>query len=140
RLRSRAPGSPARKPPARCDALSRLSSTHPRCRGDRQGTRAVLEFTTLPEPGCRVAPGETDRPSGGRASVVAMRVDAVQLAAALDTALNRRAVSARLASLPTGLDLIVLPEASMCDFGPLEADLGGVAEPLDGPFVGLLAE
>src|SRR5690606_11941809 len=35
-------------------------------------------------------------------------------------------------------DLVVLPEATMHDFGPPKHDLAGVAEPLDGPFVDLL--
>ncbi len=38
------------------------------------------------------------------------------------------------------LDLVVLPEASMHDFGSADHDLAAVAEPLDGPFVQLLAD
>jgi len=70
-----------------------------------------------------------------------MRVALVQLAAAIDSAANRDAIAAQLAELGPGdgLDLVVLPEASMHDFGAPDLDLAPVAEPLDGPFVQLVA-
>ena len=69
-----------------------------------------------------------------------MRVALVQLASATDATANRGAITARLAELTAGdgIDLVVLPEAAMADFGPKGSDLGAVAEPLDGPFVQLL--
>jgi predicted amidohydrolase len=55
----------------------------------------------------------------------------VQAAADLQPEKNR----ARLDELvPTGADLVVLPEAFARDFGPVTDDLGPDAEPLDGPF------
>lgn len=68
-----------------------------------------------------------------------MRVAAMQLASTIDSAENRRLVDARLAALEPGPDLVVLPEATMHDFGSPDHDLAAVAEPLDGPFVDLLA-
>ncbi len=69
-----------------------------------------------------------------------MRVALLQLAADIDAAANRDAIAGRLAELgpADGLDLVVLPEASMHDFGSPDLDLAAVAEPLDGPFVALL--
>jgi predicted amidohydrolase len=69
-----------------------------------------------------------------------MRVAAVQLASTVDSAENRRLVDARLSDLGADLDLVVLPEATMHDFGSPDHDLAPAAEPLDGPFVGLVAE
>lgn len=69
-----------------------------------------------------------------------MRVAVLQLSSGTDSAANRKHVSHALAELEDGLDLVVLPEATMHDFGPADHDLTAVAEPLDGPFVGLLAE
>lgn len=71
-----------------------------------------------------------------------MRIAIVQLAADIDSAANREAISAQLAELKAGddLDLVVLPEAAMHDFGATDHDLAAVAEPLDGPFVQLLGE
>jgi len=68
----------------------------------------------------------------------------VQLAAGIDPAGNRQLVYARLSDLETGslesgASLVVLPEATMTDFGPTDLDLSRFAEPLDGPFVDLLA-
>lgn len=70
-----------------------------------------------------------------------MRVALVQLAADIDSAANRSAIVDQLAALrpDDGLDLVVLPEASMHDFGAPDHDLAAVAEPLDGPFVQMLA-
>lgn len=67
-----------------------------------------------------------------------MQVTLVQLAATLDSAANRDQVEGRLRDLD-GSALVVLPEATMHDFGPADHDLAAVAEPLDGPFVDLLA-
>jgi predicted amidohydrolase len=70
-----------------------------------------------------------------------MHVAAVQLAAATDSAANRDEIAARLAEIDAGsVDLVVLPEAVMHDFGSADHDLAAVAEDLDGPFVQLLAE
>ncbi|MDX6277263.1 MAG: deaminated glutathione amidase [Nocardioidaceae bacterium] len=69
-----------------------------------------------------------------------MRVALLQLASATDATANRTEITARLAELTAadGIDLVVLPEAAMADFGPKGSDLGAVAEPLDGPFVQLI--
>lgn len=72
--------------------------------------------------------------------MVAMRVAMVQLASGADSATNRRRIAQRLEELPEDLDLVVLPEAVMHDFGDPSHDLGGAAESLDGPFVSMLAE
>lgn len=70
-----------------------------------------------------------------------MRVALVQFASAIDAAANRATITAQLAELlpEDALDLVVLPEASMHDFGSADLDLAAVAEPLDGPFVTMLA-
>lgn len=67
-----------------------------------------------------------------------MRVALVQLAAGTDPAENIAAATKLLDGADA--DLIILPEAVMHDFGPPETPLGPVAQPLDGPFVGALAE
>ncbi|MFL6088777.1 MAG: carbon-nitrogen hydrolase family protein [Aeromicrobium sp.] len=69
-----------------------------------------------------------------------MRVAVVQMLSGIDSAANRERVAGVLSSLERGLDLVVLPEGTMHDFGPPGHDLAAVAEPLDGPFVSLLAE
>lgn len=68
-----------------------------------------------------------------------MRLALVQFASALDAGANRDLIDAELGALTEEVDLVVLPEASMFDFGGPEQDLAAVAEPLDGPFVRLLA-
>ena len=68
-----------------------------------------------------------------------MDVRLVQLAAGIDPAANRDLVDARLGAITPGASLVVLPEATMTDFGPTDLDLAAFAEPLDGPFVDLLA-
>lgn len=68
-----------------------------------------------------------------------MRIALVQFASALDAATNRDLIDAELTALETDVDLVVLPEASMHDFGAPHQDLGAVAEGLDGPFVRMLA-
>ncbi len=69
-----------------------------------------------------------------------MRPTVVQLSASLDAAANRAAVDAVLDALdPAGApDVVLLPEATMADFGRHDTDLRPLAEPLDGPFVQLL--
>ena len=69
-----------------------------------------------------------------------MRISVVQLAADTDSEANRAAVESRLADLGDPGDLVVLPEGTMHDFGAPDHDLAAAAEPLDGPFVGLLSE
>ena len=70
-----------------------------------------------------------------------MQVALVQFAATTDSAANRAVIDAMLVKLGPndGLDLVVLPEGSMHDFGSPEHNLSAIAEPLDGPFVRLLA-
>ncbi len=69
-----------------------------------------------------------------------MHVALVQLVSATDSAKNRAAIVEQLAELTAGdaLDLVVLPEAAMHDFGPPDLDLRPVSEALDGPFVQML--
>lgn len=71
-----------------------------------------------------------------------MHVALVQLVADVDSARNRESVAEQLGGLTPddALDLVVLPEATMHDFGSPTHDLAAHAEPLDGPFVQLLAE
>ena len=69
-----------------------------------------------------------------------MRVSVVQLASSIDSAANRELVESRLGDVDGSADLVVLPEATMHDFGSADHDLAAVAEPLDGPFVAMLAE
>jgi predicted amidohydrolase len=69
-----------------------------------------------------------------------MRVAVVQLSSGTDSAANREQVARTLSGIEPDIDLVVLPEATMHDFGTSDHDLAAVAEPLDGPFVGLLAE
>ena len=71
--------------------------------------------------------------------MAAMRVAVVQLASSIDSDANRRLVGDRLGAIEPGVDLVVLPEATMHDFGSADHDLAAAAEPLDGPFVELLA-
>ncbi len=69
-----------------------------------------------------------------------LRVRVVQWGSTLDRAHNRDqlASAARSGQVPPA-GLVVLPEAFARDFGPPDSDLGGEAEPLDGPFVSELA-
>jgi predicted amidohydrolase len=69
-----------------------------------------------------------------------MRVSLVQLASSIDSAANRDLVESRLGGVDGSADLVVLPEATMHDFGSADHDLAAAAEPLDGPFVAMLAE
>jgi predicted amidohydrolase len=73
--------------------------------------------------------------------VGAVRVAAVQVATGFDLEENRRLVADGLrAAAQGGARLVVFPEAAMCTFGDAAFDLASVAEPLDGPFVSMLAE
>jgi predicted amidohydrolase len=69
-----------------------------------------------------------------------MRVALVQLISATDSAANRADITSQISALTPAdeLDLVILPEASMHDFGSAGHNLAAVAEPLDGPFVQLL--
>lgn len=69
-----------------------------------------------------------------------MRAALVQFESGLDSVVNRDTVAARLDRLDPSVDLVVLPEAAMHDFGAPDHDLAAAAEPLDGPFVQLLGE
>lgn len=64
----------------------------------------------------------------------------VQVAVGVDAAPNRALLDARLGELGGDVDLVVLPEASQVDFGAPDSDLTAAAEPLDGPYVDLLAQ
>jgi deaminated glutathione amidase len=68
-----------------------------------------------------------------------VRLLLVQHTASPDPAANRpsvqAALDAALAAQPVRPDLVVLPEATQAEFGPVDRDLTTVAEPLDGPFV-----
>src|SRR5689334_19240247 len=68
-----------------------------------------------------------------------MQVALVQLASSTDSAANRELVETRLGGLDGAADLVLLPEATMHDFGDPQHDLAAVAEPLDGHFVATLA-
>jgi predicted amidohydrolase len=69
-----------------------------------------------------------------------MRVAVVQVSSGTDSTANRDQVDRVLSDLEPGADLVVLPEATMHDFGPPGHDLAAVAEPLDGPFVQTLSQ
>ncbi|MFD1858451.1 carbon-nitrogen hydrolase family protein [Aeromicrobium camelliae] len=70
-----------------------------------------------------------------------MRIALVQFASDVDAAANRRTIATALEDVDGGsVDLVVLPEAAMHDFGSPDHDLAAAAEPLDGPFVTFLAE
>ncbi len=64
-----------------------------------------------------------------------LRLALVQQASSLDAAENRDALTALAGSVEPDTGLVLLPEASMRDFGAPGSPLGAVAEPLDGPFV-----
>ncbi len=70
-----------------------------------------------------------------------MRLALIQFGSVTDAVANRATIDRRLGELSAedGLDLIVLPEAAMFDFGRPDDDLAAVAEPIDGPFSALLA-
>jgi len=65
-----------------------------------------------------------------------MRVAVAQFSATLDKAANLDHITALAGEAAGGgAQLVVLPEAAMCDFGQESDDLHSRAEPLDGPFV-----
>jgi predicted amidohydrolase len=65
-----------------------------------------------------------------------MRTAVVQLEASTDVDVNLEAIGHHLEDAAgAGAQLVVLPEASMHDFGAPDLPLGPVAQPLDGPFV-----
>ncbi|MGZ5368819.1 MAG: carbon-nitrogen hydrolase family protein [Aeromicrobium sp.] len=70
-----------------------------------------------------------------------MQIALIQFASTTDSAANRVVIDELLGRLgpDDGLDLVVLPEGSMHDFGQPDEDLSAVAETLDGPFVQLLS-
>ncbi len=58
----------------------------------------------------------------------------------MDVGENRRRVAERIGvAAGEGASLVVFPEATMATFGDASSDLSSVAEPLDGPFVTMLA-
>jgi len=69
------------------------------------------------------------------ATMQGMRVAVVQLTSTTDSAANRARIDASLAGVSPDVDLVLLPEAVMHDFGDPDHDLAAAAEPLDGPFV-----
>lgn len=70
-----------------------------------------------------------------------MRTALVQFAASTDPAANIQSLTDLLAPLTANqVDLVVLPEASMCDFGPPEFDVSQVGETFDGTFVQFLID
>ena len=69
-----------------------------------------------------------------------MRCAVVQFTACTDVDANLEAIRVGvLAAADRAAGLVVMPEASMHDFGPPHFPLGRVAQPLDGPFVTALA-
>lgn len=77
-------------------------------------------------------------------AVDVVHVALVQTASSTDSARQRDSVTTcceRVREHPgPPADLVVLPEGVMHDFGPPDHDVSAHAEPLDGPFVTLLAE
>ena len=69
-----------------------------------------------------------------------MRLALVQRAASLDPAENRDALAALGDALEPDTDLVLLPEASMRDFGRSGSDVSAFAETLDGPYVAALTD
>ncbi|MGH3359815.1 MAG: carbon-nitrogen hydrolase family protein [Nocardioidaceae bacterium] len=68
-----------------------------------------------------------------------MRTALHQMSATTDSDVNRAVVDAALDAVRTPVDLVVLPEAVMHDFGDPDHDLVAPAESLDGPFCQLIA-
>lgn len=68
-----------------------------------------------------------------------MRIALHQMSATTDSAENRKAVEKALDDVRGPVDLVVLPEAVMHDFGTPDHDLAAIAEPLDGPFCEVLS-
>ncbi|UYM07612.1 carbon-nitrogen hydrolase family protein [Solicola gregarius] len=68
-----------------------------------------------------------------------MRIALHQMSATTDSAENRQAVEKALDAVRGPVDLVVLPEAVMHDFGAPDHDLAAIAETRDGPFCELLS-
>lgn len=69
-----------------------------------------------------------------------MRVAVVQFASTSDPDSNLEQIEMLVGrATGHGVDLVVLPEAAMHDFGSVDLPLGPAAQPLDGPFVTTLA-
>jgi predicted amidohydrolase len=70
-----------------------------------------------------------------------MRIAVAQLAAKMDKVANlRRIATLTEEAAAAGAELVVFPEAAMCDFGESTDDLHAVAESLDGRFVTTLGD
>jgi predicted amidohydrolase len=70
-----------------------------------------------------------------------MRVASVQFPATTDMVTNLEAIAPLVRDAGRqGAELIVLPEASMHDFGTPDLPLGRAAQPVDGPFGATMAE
>jgi len=70
-----------------------------------------------------------------------MRVAAAQFAATTDVAANLARIEDLFGqAAESGVELLVLPEGSMHDFGPIDLPLGPVAQSVDGPFVAAIAK
>jgi deaminated glutathione amidase len=97
-----------------------------------------------PAPGPHGAPDTETADADTDADTATVQVALVQTVSSTDSAVQRDSVVAwcdRVGRHPgPPPDLVVLPEGVMHDFGPTDHDVAGHAEPLDGPFVSLLAE
>lgn len=70
-----------------------------------------------------------------------MRLSAIQFAATTDAAGNLTIIEGLVSQAAAeGVEVAVLPEGSMHDFGPPDLPLGPVAQPLDGEFVNALGK
>jgi deaminated glutathione amidase len=97
-----------------------------------------------PAPGPHGAPDTETADADTDADTATVQVALVQTVSSTDSAVQRDSVVAwcdRVGRHPgPPPDLVVLPEGVMHDFGPTDHDVAGHAEPLDGPFVSLMAE
>jgi deaminated glutathione amidase len=70
-----------------------------------------------------------------------MRIAVAQFSAGMSKPANLERVAKLIShASDSGAQLVVLPEAAMCDFGEKSDDLHSLAEPLDGRFVTTLSE
>src|SRR6195256_6946619 len=70
-----------------------------------------------------------------------MRIAVAQFSAGMSKPANLERIANLIShSADSGAQLVVFPEAAMCDFGEKGDDLHSVAEPLDGRFVTALSE
>src|ERR1700694_2519574 len=70
-----------------------------------------------------------------------MKIAVAQMSAGMDKAANLERITALTRSAAdAGAELVVFPEAAMCDFGAATDDLHAVAEPLSGRFATALGE